>query len=580
MRKLLLGSVAAAAAATLIFALPQAGAGKPRTRECGIPARTPLWIDFGHGTVPFWKMFARPGMVVATANFLYPPQIRARGAATVYLDLGFHGDMGTLAEPTDPEEIPDLANGLYDYAAASLQCRRPWLALNELWGAGLPTPWPHVIAQYRANVLRFVRILAARGAHPLLFVNSPPYTAGEAGTWWREVAKVAEIIREVYFQAPRLWKQGPYAGSRAIRKAFRRGITDFTSIGIPPSKLGVVLGFHKRARHGLGARRWFETVKWQALAARQVARELKFSTIWSWGWGRSDGQKVDREKREAACVYLWVRERRLCDGPKGAGPGFDASLTEGQIRLPAGVRCTVGRRILRSRDAKQLARVLGDRQAGLAAAFERLVIRRHSRPVTLEEVLRVERAIVAAHFGSVDAYRGALRRAGVSIDVAREVIRDLLVRSRVERRLRVLPPTRNQAAAYYENNGDVTARLVRSKPSAAWLGGKYGVSLATLAPERVFTIPARRWTTVRTPLARYRVRAEGAAAPLAAFPFTRARAGIEAVLRAAARENAFKRWSLKYQRIALKRTACRHDELPEVDSFDPTEALPFLALDR
>ncbi len=488
-------------AAAVAGAIPAAGTGKQPTRECRIPARMPLWIDFGHGTVPFWRMFAKPGRVVATANFLYPPQIRARGAATVYIDLNFHREMGTLGEPTDPAEIPDLANGLYDYASASLQCRKPWIALNELWGATLPAPWPPTIVQYRANVLRFARILAARGGHPLLFLNSRPYTGGEAGQWWREIAKVSDIVREVYFQAPRLARQGPYAGSRAIRNAFRRAVLDFTSIGIPPSRLGIVLGFHKRSRYGLRARRWYETVKWQALAARQVAHELKFSTIWSWGWGHRDGQKPDLQKRQAACVYLWARNKHFCDGPKAAGRGFDASLSEGQINLSHGIRCTVGRSKLRAREVKQLSRVTGDPQVAFAAVFERVVARPYTH-VKPKDVLRAERAIVSVRFGGSEAgYRAALRKARASVDVAREMIHDQLARLKVERRLRVRRPTYKQVSTYYDNYGDVTARLVRSRPPAPWIGGRRGVALATLAPARVFTIPAKRWSPVRTPIA-------------------------------------------------------------------------------
>src|SRR6266511_4146375 len=195
--------------------------------ECGLPTKRPLWIDFGDGSVPFWQMFAKPGLVSAAANFVYPPRIRALGGNTVYFDLNFHKRLGSPSKPIAEASVLDSANKLFYYASASSGCAKPWIALNELFGAGLPTPW-------------------------------------------------------------------------------------------------------------------LETIKWQALAARQVASELRFPTIWSWGWGEWGGGSVDPDKPAAACVYLWTRNPSLCDGPKAAGPGFNTSRTDGQINLPSGVQCIVG----------------------------------------------------------------------------------------------------------------------------------------------------------------------------------------------------------------------------------------------
>ena len=107
-------------------------------------------------------------------------------------------------------------------------------------------PWSATNAQYRANVLLFLQTLRQRGAQPWLLVNRAPYTDGARGDWWRQVADVAGIVREVYFPAPLIYKQGPIHGSRTLRQAFRNGILDFTKSGIPVSKLGVFLGFQTR----------------------------------------------------------------------------------------------------------------------------------------------------------------------------------------------------------------------------------------------------------------------------------------------------------------------------------------------
>lgn len=584
MRRLLLGLVIVAGAVALAAAVPQSGASKLRTRECGLPAASPMWIDFGHGgTVPFWRLFARPGLVSATANFLYPPQIRARGGSVVYMDLNFHRYMGGPGSPVESALVPDLANGIYDYTAASLRCSKPWIGLNELWGASIPTPWPAGVAQYRANVLEFLRILAARGAHPLLLVNSIPSTAGAAGDWWREVAKVSDLVREVYFPAPRIYKAGPYVGSRTLRNAFRRAITDFTSIGIPASRLGLMLGFQtgigKGGREGLRpAQSWFETVKWQELAVRQVVRELKFSTIWSWGWAHRSGRKDEVDKADAACVWLWARDQRLCDGPKAAGRGFDRSLTEGQIDLKRGVRCVVGSSTIATRGMNGLAAATGDRQLALTALYQR-VARRSTVTAKAKDILAAEKRVISARFGgSVKAYTAALRNAGASVPVGRGVLSDELARLQVSKTLRVLPPTAGQISNYYETYGDVEARPVRTRPAAPWLGGPRGIALASVAPDRVFKLSEGRWSPVRTPTGSYQVMPTGPAIPLAATPLADARPAIRAALIADARTSAYRSWSIKREQRAMNVTACRYDDVPEIDAVDLTSFLPFLAL--
>ena len=66
----------------------------------------------------------------------------------------------------------------------------------------------------QAAIRALVRALAAKGAHPYLLVNSEPYTGGEAGDWWRQVAQVSDIVSEDYFVGPKISKLGPILGSR------------------------------------------------------------------------------------------------------------------------------------------------------------------------------------------------------------------------------------------------------------------------------------------------------------------------------------------------------------------------------
>src|SRR5205085_4817045 len=125
-----------------------------------------------------------------------PVDARAAGAATIFFDLKLVGHVGTPAAPADPATIVDTANKVFDTAVKSTGCPTPLIAENELFGATTPTPWVPGNATYRANVLTLLTQLAARGAHPYLLISTPPYGGDAAGDWWRQVAQVADVVRE------------------------------------------------------------------------------------------------------------------------------------------------------------------------------------------------------------------------------------------------------------------------------------------------------------------------------------------------------------------------------------------------
>ena len=114
-------------------------------------------------------------------------------------------------------------------------------------------------------------------------------------------------------------------------------------------------------------------------------------------------------------MYLWARDRSLCDGPALAGAGFDASLTEGQIVLPAGIRCTLGAQTIRKADVGRAATLTGDLDSAASAMLERAVLR-GADPIDSTTVLAAERAIVRDRFaGSVARYRAGLAAAHVTL---------------------------------------------------------------------------------------------------------------------------------------------------------------------
>lgn len=407
--------------------------GHARAAPCGLPDSTPLHVEFADGSVQFRaQVFRRPGLVLAANGVPESRFLRAGGAQTIYWVMRLEVLVGTPDAPADPAGVPAAADATFDRAAAASSCATPLVALNELRGPTLPTPWTPTNVQYRANVLSFLRQLAVRGARPFLLVPSDPSTAGEAASWWQQAAQVADVVREVYFRAPVISAMGPLLGSRAFRQRMRTAVSSLTGIAVPPTRVGLMLGFQSGGiygRAGLQPRAaWLQFVKLNALAARQVARELGVGTIWSWGWGTFGPAGADADKPTAACVYLWTRDSSLCNAPAAAGPDFNASLTEGQIVLPAGAHCSVAGGVIASSSLERAARLTGDRAAAFTALFARAVQRARLR-VPATAVLQAERGIVRRHFaGSRRRYLRALERRRVTLSFARGVIADELRR--------------------------------------------------------------------------------------------------------------------------------------------------------
>jgi hypothetical protein len=578
-RKCLLIALLAAIAAAA-FA-PSSGRSAP---GCTLPPTHPLWIDFGDGSVPFWdRIFTRPGIIAAASNFQIPPRLRAAGAKTVYWDMHLNNRVGTPTKPLDANAITDQADRLFLRAVASSACATPVIALNELFGAGTATPWSPTNAQYRANVLAFVKRLASLGARPYLLVSTPPYTAGEAAQWWRDVSESADLVREVYFAGPRIHRQGPLVGSRTMRVSLRKAVEAFTEIGIPASRLGLMLGFHTTKGVGSGreglqpASAWFDVVKLEALAAKQVAGETGVATVWSWGWGVWSIGESDPDKEAAACVWLWARDSSLCNGPEMAGDAFDSSRTEG--RLPPGRQCVLGASGVSQSELAAVTRVTGDADAALSALHARLVL---SEQTYLDpaELDAAEAAVVSSNFkGNPNAYRAALARAGISVALARSIIASEARQAKVELRFRVAAPRPAEILDFWSTYTDAQARFVEARPAPWWLGGKTrGVALETTAPASVFRLGDKRLTRLTTADGPLRVKPLSPPLPLGAFPTALAGPAISAALRASARTTAFQTWLLARQVGALQRTVCVRDELPSPQPVDLTAYLPFLAL--
>lgn len=569
------------AAIAVVLALPATGSA---AISCGLPENQPVWIDFADSSVSFWRdRFARPGVVVATGGPELAAEARTAGAATVHWDMYLRKRVGTPSEPADASLIERRADSLFEYAVSVSGCPQPLIALNELWGASLPTPLTPTAERYRANVLHFVTRLAERGGRPALLVSSEPSTDGDAAAWWREVGKVSDLVLENYANANLIWRDGAVDGSRRLRTRHRKSAAKLLAVGVPATRIGLMLGFQTGpgtgGREGLQPRsRWFDVAKWQAFAAAQVARELRLSHVWSWGWAQRNERSNDPDKTYAACVWLWARDPGLCDAPGALGQELDADRRAGQIDLPAGIRCVYGDTPLTASGVAALAKLTGDRELALTALVVRAVEREQS-PVGSEEVLGIERRIVASRFsGSGAAYRSAVAEAGASRAVARGVLADELRRFEILSRLPATRPTTADVARFRTTYAPVLARRVTVSPAPSWLPEGTGLALATSAPEGVFRAATGRAVKLRTAEGVFTVRALEDTTALGAVSAEIARAAIARELRSERRADAYAAWTIRRQKAAESRLVCERDRLPELGVVTLSSFAPFLSL--
>jgi hypothetical protein len=573
--------LAVGAAVAALLAWPASG---QAALSCGLPEAQPTWIDFADGSVSFWRdRFARQGVVVATGGPELASEARAAGAGTVHWDMYLRKRVGTPSEPADPSLMDKRADALFDYAVTVSGCQAPLIALNELWGASLPTPLTPTAERYRANVLRFVTRLHERGARPALLVSSEPFTGGDAAGWWTSVAAVSDLVLENYANANLIWRDGPIDGSRRLRVRHRQSAAKLLALGIPPSKIGIMIGFQTGpgtgGREGLEPRsRWFSVAKWHALAVKQVAKELKLAHVWSWGWAQRDERSNDPDKTFAACVWLWTRDPELCDAPGVLGRELDPDVRTGQLNLPAGARCLYGTTTLTAASVAALAQVTSDRELALTALVVRAIERERVR-VSPSDALAMERRVVEARFGgSAAAYRNALAEAGASLSVARGILGDELRSQEIASRLPAARISEADIARFRATFAPVLAREVTVWPAPSWLPEGRGVALATSAPAALFTASTGKRLTLRTAEGTFVVEPMADTTALGALPLERARAAVTRELRAERRADAYAAWTIRRQRSAESKLVCERDRLPELGVVSLSAFTPFLSL--
>jgi hypothetical protein len=546
---------------------------------CGLPNVQPMWIDYADGQVPFWQqIFAHPGIVAAASKLIVPPQLRAAGAQTVYFDLDLNNRVGTPSAPANPALMVSRADSFYNAAVASTGCATPFIAENELSGAQTPTPWTPTITQYRSNISAFLGELAAKGARPFLLLSQAPYTQGDAGLWFQQIAQVADLVPEVYFSGKAISALTPTAAAKKLRATMRTRVEQLASINIPSQRIGMMLTFSSTP--GAGGREglqplsaWLNVVQEEVAAAKDVSSELKLATIWSWGWATFNAAGADPDKATVACVYLWARDPTLCDAPSLAG----ANLTTAPVASAApgkGQLCVLGTTPISANDVTELTAVTGDRDVAFSAAFQRLMLVK-AAPLANGAVAAAESEIINDRFaGDRASYVAALKADHATMNIGRDVLGDQLRQQAVEATLRTAAPTAAQVASFYSSYAGQPARTVKAAKSLSWLGSSSGVALQVNAPANLFTLPTGGSATVDG----VAVTAVGPTISLAAIPLVTAQNSIRAALTELARGVAFDSWLVKGEAAAAGNLSCSHDKLPDAAPVDLTDYLPFLSL--
>ncbi len=330
------------------------GRARPRRRPAAAGCRrtSPLWVDYAGHDAP---IVPKPGLMLALSPRAptLPAQFRAAGAATIFFDLHLNDRVGTPSAPADPATIAAKAQKEFVFAQQVTGCRdaadRRERALRRADADAVERD----DAQYRANVLALLAgAERARRDHR----DHDREPAVHRRRRCRLVARRRAGVDPrpaglLHLAAARRVSTRSAPSARAARCGRACAGSSLTSRRSGSRRSRVALELQFQSAPGEGGRQraasptqaWLEIVKLEALAAKQVARERTIAGDLVVGLAVVLG-RGRRPRQAGGCMRLPLGARpALCDGPALAGPGFDTSLTEGQIVLPAGVRCSLRR---------------------------------------------------------------------------------------------------------------------------------------------------------------------------------------------------------------------------------------------
>ena len=187
-----------------------------------------------------------------------------------------------------------------------------------------------------------------QGARPAVTIANPPFTGSEAAQWWRDLAASALTIRQVFFTSPNVrdLRARPVRASRSTtpnRDARARPPLHRDRHSRRPGRARAPV----QSAPGTGGREGLEPREVardrEARGARSAAGDRRAAGAFDLVMGLGhvlDGGDRQGQERGRLRLPLGARPEYL-QRPGRRRTGFDASLTIGQLDLPADVVCTL-----------------------------------------------------------------------------------------------------------------------------------------------------------------------------------------------------------------------------------------------
>ena len=351
--------------------------------------------------------------------------------------------VGTPSAPADPSLLPERAQRLFDFAVRSSGCATPVIALNELFGAQLDDA---VVGDERALPGERPAVGAPAGgagcpagAPALDVTRTRAATRRSGGVRSR---RSSDLVLEKYFSAAAVARAGPVLGNRRMRTSMRRS----ASTAVRDQRPALTRGGHARpSRHarapadGKASSRRRDGSRWPSGRRSRRARSRASSGSRTSGPGAgapTTATVQTRTSRRGVRLPVDARPAPLRRAGVTRRRRSTPTSREGQIDLPAGMRCAYGDAVVRTTAIGELRSRHRRGELALSALYGRLVESREAGVRGRGPPGRRARRRPRALRGGRGAYLAALTRDARHRALARGVLADELRRAELEARLR------------------------------------------------------------------------------------------------------------------------------------------------
>ena len=522
-----------------------------------------------------------PGSSAPRRTSSCPPQLRAKGAQTVYFDLYLNNRVGTPSKPADPSMIQARADKLFDTAVTSSGCdhaadRRERAVRRAV--ADAVDADDGAVPRERARLSAASRRRAARGRSCSSRTARTPTTRPPTTGGGRRRRSRTSSRRSTSPGRP-ISKQGAVAGSRRLRATMRTRMEDLIQIGVPTNRLGMMLTFSSTPQggrpRGPAAARSGSTSSSGRRSRRSRSRRSCTS--------RASGRGAGRPSTRPATTPTSRRPRARGSGrattrsatrPRSRARSSTRRSTSGDA-LPAGTLCLLGTTQLLASDVAALTRLTGDRDLAFSAELQHAVLV-EAQPVADEAVRagggRRDPRPLRRQPGGVP--RGARAREGHAGARAADPRRRAAPPRGRGDAARACADRRRSSQEWYATYAAMPARAGARDRSRAVARQRAQRASRSQASRRggCFALAAGASGEDRRAS---QVTALGETAPLGSFPFAQAAPAVRTASspRSSTRRSRSGRAGAQNQRLGS--LTCQHDQPPQPATVDLTDWLPY-----